>query len=107
MADSVAQCFRGSNAESPKEHPMPCSKCVIVIVLLVSSALAAEKSSAPQLIELAKSNSPGLHDAITATLDARNLKDGTAWIAHGPDFFFATEAPSKPEFPSPCSESQS
>jgi enterochelin esterase-like enzyme len=68
-----------------------------LILLLIVPTFAAEKSDATQLIELAKSNSPNLRDAITASLDAKNLKDGTAWIAHGPDFFFATEASSKPE----------
>jgi enterochelin esterase-like enzyme len=72
-------------------------KFVILALLLITPALAADRSSATQLIELAKSNSPGLRDAIAATLDAKDLKNGTAWIAHGPDFFFATEAPSKPE----------
>ncbi len=43
------------------------------------------------------SNSPNrivlsLQDAITSTFDAKELKEGTAWIAHGPDFFFAIEA---------------
>jgi enterochelin esterase-like enzyme len=64
--------------------------------LLAAPAFAAEKSSAPQLIELAKSNSPALHDAITTTFDAKDLKEGTAWIGRGPDFFFATEASSQP-----------
>jgi len=68
----------------------------ILAISLSTSALAAEKSTAPQLIELAKSNNPALKDAITTTLDAKELKDGTAWIAHGPDFFFAIEASSKP-----------
>ena len=52
--------------------------------------------TAPQLIELANTHSPSLHDAITASFDAKNLKEGTAWAGHGPDFFFATEAPSQP-----------
>ena len=52
--------------------------------------------SAPQLIDLAKSNSANLRDAITASFDARDLKEGTAWAGHGPDFFFATQAPSQP-----------
>jgi enterochelin esterase family protein len=60
-------------------------------------AVAAEKSTAVQLIELAKSNSPNLREAITATLEAKDLKEGKAWISRGPDFFFATEAPSKPD----------
>jgi enterochelin esterase-like enzyme len=72
-------------------------RSVILILLLITPALAAEKSTAIQLIDLAKSNSPGLRDAIVATLDAKDLRDGTAWIANGPDFFFATEASSKPQ----------
>ena len=69
---------------------------VILFLLLGSPAFAAEKSTAAQLIELAKSNSPALKDAITNTFDAKELKDGTAWIGHGADFFFAIEATSKP-----------
>ena len=68
-----------------------------ILALLINSAFAMEKLDATQLIELAKSNSPSLRDAISASLDSKSLKDGTAWIAHGPDFFFAAEAPSKPE----------
>jgi enterochelin esterase-like enzyme len=69
----------------------------IVLYLLAGSlACAAEKSTAGQLIELAKTNSPSLKEAITNTLDAKELKEGTAWIGHGPDFFFAIEAAEKP-----------
>src|SRR5258708_21938583 len=63
---------------------------------LAASVFAAEKLTAPQLIELAKSNSPALRDAITATFDPKELKEGTAWAGRGPDFFFATEAPLQP-----------
>jgi hypothetical protein len=42
---------------------------------------AAEKLTAPQLIELAKSNSPALRDAITATFDPKELKEGTRGLA--------------------------
>src|SRR5450631_2693649 len=69
----------------------------ILTLLMIAPTFATEKSDATQLIALAKSNSPGLRDAITATLDTKELKDGTAWIARGPDFFFATEAPTKPD----------
>jgi enterochelin esterase-like enzyme len=68
----------------------------ILFILLGSPVFAAEKSTAAQLIELAKSNSPALKGAITDTFDGKELKDGTAWIAHGPDFFFAIETTSKP-----------
>jgi enterochelin esterase-like enzyme len=60
-------------------------------------ALAADKLSATQLIELAKSASPGLRDAITSTFDAKDLKEGTAWAGHGPDFFFAAQCQPKPQ----------
>jgi enterochelin esterase-like enzyme len=80
---------------------MCCLKAVgltgILTLLMIAPTFATEKSDATQLIALAKSNSPGLRDAIAVTLDAKELRDGTAWIARGPDFFFATEAPAKPE----------
>jgi enterochelin esterase-like enzyme len=71
-------------------------RLALLSLAVVASTFAAEKSTAPQLIELAKSNSPALHDAITTTFDPKDLKEGTAWAGRGPDFFFATEAPSQP-----------
>ena len=71
--------------------------CAALLTLLFSSPThAAEKSTAPQLIALAKSGSPTLRDAITTTFDAKDLKAGTAWIGRGPDFFFAIESSAKP-----------
>jgi enterochelin esterase-like enzyme len=68
-----------------------------VAMLLVSVAPSlAQKSTAPQLIELAKSPGPALRDAITATFEAKDLQEGTAWIGHSSDFFFATHASSMP-----------
>jgi enterochelin esterase-like enzyme len=75
------------------------------VILFVAAVFAAipvhamppEKSTAPQLIELAKSASPQLKDAIVATFDDKDLKEGKAFIGQGPDFFFATEAHSKPQ----------
>jgi enterochelin esterase-like enzyme len=69
---------------------------VLLILGLASTAQAVDKLGVAQLIALAKSNAPGLRDAITASLDAKNLKDGTAWLGHGPDFFFAVETASQP-----------
>jgi len=60
-------------------------------------AAAAEKSNATQLIELAKKPGPGLRDAITATFDAKDLKEGTAWAGRGQDFFFALDSTAKPQ----------
>src|SRR5208282_6005360 len=68
----------------------------ILALLLICPAFAEDKSNATQLIELAKSNNPSLGNAIISTFDAKDLKDGTAWIAHGPEFFFAIEASSQP-----------
>ena len=69
---------------------------ILFFISLASVAQAADKISAPQLIALAKSNAPGLRDAILASFDAKNLKDGTAWLGHGPDFFFAIDTTSQP-----------
>jgi enterochelin esterase family protein len=68
----------------------------LLLLCIIAPAIAAERMTAPQLIDLAKSNSANLREAITATFDARDLKEGTAWTGHGPDFFFATQAPSQP-----------
>jgi len=62
--------------------------------LLFVPALAAEKRSALQLIDLAKSNGADLRDAITASFDAKDLKEGTAWAGTGTELLLATEAAS-------------
>jgi enterochelin esterase-like enzyme len=72
------------------------SKLILLSLLLISSAHSAEKMTVSQLAGLAKSNSPALRDAIAATFNDRDLKTGVAWIGHGSDFFFATEAASQP-----------
>jgi uncharacterized membrane protein (DUF4010 family) len=53
----------------------------LLSILLVAPSRAAEKSTAPQLIALAKSNSPLLRDAILATFDPKDLASGTAWTS--------------------------
>jgi hypothetical protein len=71
-------------------------KLVLLALSLTLPAVAQQKLSAPQLIDLASAHSPTLPQAITSTFDAKDLKEGTAWAGHGPDFFFATEAPAQP-----------
>ena len=71
-------------------------KLALLSICLLSSAFAAEKRSVTQLIDLAKSNPTALLEAISASFDAKDLKDGTAWNGHGTDFFFVTEAASQP-----------
>ena len=46
----------------------------ILFLLLGGPAVSTEKSTATQLIELAKTNSPALKDAINSTLDAKESK---------------------------------
>src|SRR5258708_4789214 len=58
---------------------------------------AAEQSDATQLIALANTPGPALHEAITSTFDAKDLKEGTAWAARGSDFFFALQSISRPQ----------
>ena len=53
-------------------------KFALLSVLLTLPASAAEKMSAPQLIDLAKSNRAGLQDAITSSFEAKDLKEGVA-----------------------------
>jgi hypothetical protein len=71
-------------------------KVTLALLCLISFAVAAGKLTAPQLIDLAKSNPAGLQDAIAASFDAKDLQDGTAWSGRGPDFFFAIETTPQP-----------
>jgi enterochelin esterase-like enzyme len=71
-------------------------KVTVLLICCASMTMAAEKMSSPQLIELAKSKSPSLRDAINATFEAKDLKEGTSWAGQGSEFFFATQAPSQP-----------
>jgi enterochelin esterase-like enzyme len=66
-------------------------------LLPAGPASAAEKSSATQLVELAKTSNPGLRDAIVASFEAKDLQEGTAWAGRASDFFFAVQGQSKPE----------
>jgi len=71
-------------------------RIALLSLCLLAPAIASEKRSAPELINLANSHSASLREAISATFDAQDLKEGTAWSGHGPEFFFATEAASQP-----------
>lgn len=73
------------------------ASCVSFLLFTVAPPVRAQKSSALELIELAKSPGPALRDAIIATFEAKDLQEGTAWSGHGPDFFFALRAGSKPQ----------
>src|SRR5258708_13051918 len=86
------------NSIQPSTIDMFRLTCLLTFVALFTAipSLAAEKSTAPQLIALATSNSPDLQDAILATFDPKDISNGIAWTGRGPDFFFAVQATSKP-----------
>ena len=63
---------------------------------VADSQPAGKKLPAPELIALAQTHNPGLRAAIEASFDAKDLKNGTAWAGHGPEFFFAIEAATAP-----------
>ena len=71
-------------------------KILLLLWCVNISAIAAEKMTAPQLIDLAKTSNANLRDAIASTFEAKDLKEGTAWAGRGADFFFVTQAPSQP-----------
>jgi enterochelin esterase-like enzyme len=70
--------------------------CSGVLFAADNNASPRPKSTLSQLIEMANSASPSLRDAIVSSFDSKRLASGSAWLGHGPDFFFATEAASKP-----------
>jgi enterochelin esterase-like enzyme len=68
----------------------------LAITFLASPGIADDKLTATQLAALAKSKSPNLREAIVASMDAKALKEGTAWLGRGSDFFFVIETASEP-----------
>lgn len=79
------------------------SKSILFVLglMLTLSACVAEsqpagKLSAPELIALSQTHSPGLRAAIEASFDAKDLKEGRAWAGQGSAFFFAVEAATSP-----------
>jgi hypothetical protein len=70
----------------------------ILMALCVSAtwALAADKLTAPQLIDLVRTNPAKLQEAILATLGHERIHNGTALIGRGPDFIWAVESASRP-----------
>jgi len=70
---------------------------VLFLLNATGSGLAQGKKTAPELAALAASGSADLGPAIRQTFSAKALQTGTASSGHGQDFFFATEAASRPE----------
>jgi|KBSMisStaDraftv2_1062788.scaffolds.fasta_scaffold29017_2 enterochelin esterase family protein len=78
------------------QYALRCLLAILVAVCPSGLFCAAQKSSVTELIALAGAGDPKLHDAILSTFDGKKLVEGTAWLGHGPDFFFVTKAASKP-----------
>ncbi|MGA8730050.1 MAG: alpha/beta hydrolase-fold protein [Terracidiphilus sp.] len=70
--------------------------CCVFLLAVCAAAWCADKPTAPELIALAKAHDPTLLARIESTFDAKQLKDGTAWVGRGPEFFFAVEAEATP-----------
>jgi enterochelin esterase-like enzyme len=72
---------------------------LILPLILVSSALAADKLPASKLIEMSRQEvqSPAFREALLATAGADAVQKGTAFVGEGPEFLFAVEAVSKPQ----------
>jgi enterochelin esterase-like enzyme len=79
-------------------RPAVSLNCLVVAAVAIigfcemPGASAADKLTATQLVEMAKSSGPNLRDAITSTFDAKDRKEGTVWAGRAPDFFFALQA---------------
>jgi len=72
---------------------MPTRLCFL---LLIPALWAADKLTAPQLIEMAHHRSPGIEDALRASLGDDKIKKGTGFAGEGADFIFAFESESQP-----------
>jgi enterochelin esterase-like enzyme len=70
--------------------------CGVFLLAFSPRGWCATKLSAPELIALARAHSPDLRAGIENTFEAKQLRDGTAWVGRGPEFFFAVEASSAP-----------
>jgi enterochelin esterase family protein len=67
-----------------------------LVFFLCSGALWGQTPTTAELLELARTRSAKLKEALPAALGADNLTKGTAVAAAGPDFLFAVESASEP-----------
>ncbi len=72
-------------------------KRVCLALWIPLAAFGADKPAVPQLVEMARHQSPGLEGALRATLGDDKIKKGTAFAGEGPDFIFAFESDVQPE----------
>lgn len=73
-------------------------KSAFLLFGLAYCSWAAPKVTTPQLLDLAsKPNDPAFAQALTDTLTAKAIQEGTAVTGKGPDFLWAVDSPSAPE----------
>ena len=64
----------------------------IPVLLMAAAALQAGKAPAAKLVEMARSNAPGLEQTLRDTFGEEALKKGAAVLGEGPDFVWAVES---------------
>lgn len=69
--------------------------CSVAFTMI--TAQAADKLTAPQLIELARQKPHDLAQALVASLGEEKVKKGTAFAGEGADFIWAFESKARPE----------
>jgi enterochelin esterase-like enzyme len=69
---------------------------LLLLAFTVAAPAQQKKLSADELIALSATTNPDMESAIAASFDPKALKDGTAWLSHGPNFFFAIDSPERP-----------
>jgi hypothetical protein len=71
---------------------------IVLFAILAFAAQAAEKLSAPKLIELShQPNDPAFADALRSTLGVDPIKKGAAILGEGADFIWAVESAKAPD----------
>jgi enterochelin esterase family protein len=70
---------------------------VMSLLFLAGDIRAQQKWTATQLIDMAKINDHKLASALEEAFSEKDLKNGKAFLGHGPDFILAIEAASEPK----------
>jgi len=71
-------------------------RLLVTFLMAAVACVATEKATVAELLRLHHARSPQFQEALVATLDAANIRKGTAIIGEGPDFFWAVEADNQP-----------
>lgn len=92
-----AICFPRSSGYNGQRRVARFGTCLTSVLLAAAcSAFAQQKTSALDLIRLAKNGGPELAQSVSQTFNATELQAGTAFKSHLSSVFFVIEAASKP-----------